>query len=80
MKCCGNCDKKLGCFYRGILNPCDDWTPDASIKLLQIKAKKCIGKPMDFEEARFIETCATAVTFSPRQNEWLSNIANRVLS
>jgi hypothetical protein len=79
-KNCGNCGARLNCFYRGIFNPCGDWSADAEIKKLRMKAQKCIGKPMSFDEGRFVQTCATAVCFSPAQTNWLTNIANRVLS
>jgi hypothetical protein len=79
MKNCSNCETRLNCFYRGIVNPCQEWKPDSDIKRLQAKAKQCLGKPLDFAEGRFVETCATAVCFSPAQQNWLNNIANRVL-
>lgn len=78
-KFCGNCYKHNECYYRGILNPCSDWRASAHIRRLRVKAGEMEGMPMSFDEHRFVDSCVTAETFSPKMESWLISIYNRVM-
>jgi hypothetical protein len=79
MKTCENCNDRLNCYYRGIINPCDNWVANSEIKSLQQMAKRLINKPMSFEEGQFITGCTTLESFSPKQASWLRSIGARLL-
>jgi len=78
MKCCNNCANARNCFYKGIINPCNDWRADVSILRLKTIAKKIHKHKMSYEEHRFVESCIYAVTFTPKQEQWLRSIHARV--
>lgn len=74
---CGNC-AKTRCFYRGIINPCDEHELGRVHADLRRKAKACIGKAMSFEEGRFVTSATTLESFSPKQASWLRGIHARL--
>ena len=77
-KFCNNCFRNKRCHYRGIINPCSDWRADYHIRTLRSKACELRGQPMSFDEHRFVDSCETAITFSPKQECWLMSIYNRL--
>ena len=66
------------CHYRGIYNPCDEWMADSKIKDLRLKALEIKEKPMSSWEHEFVNSCTTKITFSPKQENTLISIYNRV--
>lgn len=73
---CGNCAKKR-CYYRGIINPCDEHSFGRVHADLRRKAVELVGKPMDFEEGRFVTSATTLESFTPKQASWLRSIHAR---
>ena len=78
MRTCDNCGNSKGCFYRGIINPCDDWKPAAMHSDLRRKAKEITNKPMSFQEGQFVTSATTLEFFTPKQASWLRSIYKRV--
>jgi len=78
MKNCENCRINKNCFYRGIINPCDDWVPTAVHATLRKKAIEIIKKPMSFAEGQFVTSATTLEFFTPKQASWLRSIYKRV--
>ncbi len=74
---CGNCAKSR-CFYRGIINPCDEHKFSRVYADLRKKATELIGKPMDFVEGRFVTSATTLESFTPKQASWLRGIHVRL--
>ena len=80
MKCCNNCANARNCFYKGIINPCNDWRADVNIRQLQTFAIEIVDCKMSYEEHRFVDSCIYAVAFSPKQEQWLRSIHARVIA
>lgn len=78
VKTCGNCKINNGCFYKGIINPCDDWQANRMHADLRRKAKEIVGKPLSFDEGRFVTSATTFEFFTPKQASWLRSIYARV--
>ena len=78
MKSCQNCKIYRGCFYRGIINPCDEWQPNRTITSLRKKAAEVVNKPMTSREHEFVFSCTTATYFTPKQEGWLQGILARM--
>lgn len=74
---CGNCAVKR-CFYRGIINPCDEHQLDRMHADLRRKAQEIVGKPLSFEEGRFVAAAVHTESFTPKQAGWLRGIHARV--
>ncbi len=77
MKCCNTCTNNTHCWYRGIIDPCDEYEPKASASTLRCKARTIVDKKMSFEEHRFVTSCTTLISFTPKQHLWLLSIFNR---
>ena len=80
MKCCNNCANSRNCFYKGIINPCDDWIPNMNISNLNMMARNIKDSKMSYEEHRFVDACVHNISFSPKQEQWLRSIYARVLA
>lgn len=74
---CGNCAVAKHCFYRGIINPCDEHQIDRMHADLRRKAREVVGHPLSFEEGQFVTSAATLEFFSPKQAGWLRSIHKR---
>ncbi len=74
---CGNCAVKR-CYFRGIINPCDEHQLDRTHADLRRKAKEMVGKPLSFEEGRFVTAATTLESFTSKQAGWLRSIHARV--
>ncbi len=79
MQFCSNCALYQKCYYRGIINPCSDWRANHHIRLLRLKAEEMRGLQMTFDEHRFVESCETLISFSPKQEAWLMSVYNRLM-
>lgn len=75
---CGNCATTKVCYYRGIVNPCDQHVLDRMHTDLRRKAKALIGKALSFEEGRFVTSATTLEIFTVKQASWLRSIHARL--
>jgi len=76
IRTCGNCAKKR-CFFRGIINPCDEHRFDRIHADLRRKATELIGKPLSFKEGEFVTSATTLESFTSKQASWLRSIWTR---
>ena len=76
-KLCDNCGARRRCHYRGIQNPCAEWSADSETRGLRVMAKKLIDKPMSFKEKQFVTGCVTLEVLSPKQIIWLRSLGLR---
>lgn len=74
---CGNCAASKQCFFRGIINPCDEHQIDGMHATLRRKAKVILGQPLSFEEGQFVTSATTLEFFTPKQAGWLRSISKR---
>ncbi len=77
---CGNCKVTKKCYYRGIINPCDEHTFGRIHADLRRKATEIMAKPMTFIEGQFVTSATTLEVFTPKQAGWLRSIHKRLIA
>lgn len=80
MRTCENCEKTKRCFFRGIINPCDEHQLGKMHTTLRRKAKEIVGQPLSFVEGQFVTSATTLEFFSPKQAGWLRSIYKRIVA
>ncbi len=61
-----------------VLDPCGEYEPSSSVRLLNSYALKIKDKRMSFEEHRFINSATTLLFFTIKQELWLRGIYKRL--
>lgn len=77
---CNNCRKFKSCYYRGIINPCDEHEFGRMHADLRRKAKELEGSPLSMVEGQFVTSATTLEFFTPKQAGWLRSIHKRIVA